>query len=595
MNDASGSTSWTYDSRDRVKTKATPQGTLTYTYHANGLVASVVSSNANGVNIGYAYDTLNRLQSVTDNRLAPNGTTTYTWDDVGNPLTMTYPNGVVHTFGTDVMERISSVAVTKSGTTLSSQNYTFGFAGNKLTEINNNGRSVSWAYDASYRLTTETVTGDPMPALNGVIGYGLDAVGNRLSRTSTIAAIPATANTYDVNDRISGDTFDANGNTLTSGGHTYGYDFLDRLTSYDGAALTMVHDGYGNRVSKTVGGVTTKYLVDELTPTGYSQVAEELVGGSVARRYAHGAFRHSQTQLISGAWTTHYYGYDGGLHVTRLTDSTGAVSDTYTYDAYGNLTAASGSTPNVYLYRGEQYDSSVQMYYLRARWYAPGNGRFFTSDPIERAVGDQRSRTHYSYCEADPVNHEDPSGLDSALARALRSLELRVARFGAEVTSKWAVRPLACVAAKAALLGAVAAIVRHETPFISGYDAQFFNIAVADAAEAIGSATVNGPLPRAIVVYIARSVSPATEASIRVALNTLAIPGRVLVDVTRDMHAEVRAFNMVKGQGHMVGGLVTLYRLCPGCARLFAYTGDVIIRGTGHCIVEAPVPTIPAP
>jgi YD repeat-containing protein len=68
MTDASGTTSWTYDARDRVRTKATPQGTLTYTWHLNGLAASVVSSNANGVSVAYGYDSLNRLDSVTDNR-----------------------------------------------------------------------------------------------------------------------------------------------------------------------------------------------------------------------------------------------------------------------------------------------------------------------------------------------------------------------------------------------------------------------------------------------------------------------------------------------------------------------------------------------
>jgi hypothetical protein len=40
-------------------------------------------------------------------------------------------------------------------------------------------------------------------------------------------------------------------------------------------AVTIVYDGDGNRVAKTVGGVTTQYLVDDLNPTGYAQVVEE--------------------------------------------------------------------------------------------------------------------------------------------------------------------------------------------------------------------------------------------------------------------------------------------------------------------------------
>lgn len=44
-----------------------------------------------------------------------------------------------------------------------------------------------------------------------------------------------------------------------------------------------VYDGDGNRVAETAVGVTTKYLVDTLNPTGYSQVLDELVGGSVTK------------------------------------------------------------------------------------------------------------------------------------------------------------------------------------------------------------------------------------------------------------------------------------------------------------------------
>ena len=36
-------------------------------------------------------------------------------------------------------------------------------------------------------------------------------------------------------------------------------------------------DGDGNRVRKTINGLTTLYLVDDLNPTGYAQVLEELV------------------------------------------------------------------------------------------------------------------------------------------------------------------------------------------------------------------------------------------------------------------------------------------------------------------------------
>ena len=70
----------------------------------------------------------------------------------------------------------------------------------------------------------------------------------------------------------------------------------------NGGAVSIVYDGDGNRVAKTVGGVMTRYLVDDLNPTGYAQVIEETVGGVVEREYTYGLQRISQNQIISGAW-----------------------------------------------------------------------------------------------------------------------------------------------------------------------------------------------------------------------------------------------------------------------------------------------------
>ena len=57
--------------------------------------------------------------------------------------------------------------------------------------------------------------------------------------TSALAALGAQAFSYNANDEIGGDTFDANGNTTASGGHTFAYDFENRLVSKDGDAVTV--------------------------------------------------------------------------------------------------------------------------------------------------------------------------------------------------------------------------------------------------------------------------------------------------------------------------------------------------------------------
>ncbi len=55
--------------------------------------------------------------------------------------------------------------------------------------------------------------------------------------------------------------------------------------------------------------------------------------------------------------TTNYYLDDGQGSVRDLTNSSGAITGSYTYDAFGNLLSSQGSTVNPYLYTGRQFDN----------------------------------------------------------------------------------------------------------------------------------------------------------------------------------------------------------------------------------------------
>jgi RHS repeat-associated protein len=61
-------------------------------------------------------------------------------------------------------------------------------------------------------------------------------------------------------------------------------------------------------------------------------------------------------------------------------------------------------------YRGEQYDSDLGLYYLRARYYNPATGRFLSRDPLEGSANDPASLHKYLYVGGDPVNLKDPTG-----------------------------------------------------------------------------------------------------------------------------------------------------------------------------------------
>lgn len=187
--------------------------------------------------------------------------------------------------------------------------------------------------------------------------------------------------------------------------------------------VTVIYDGDGTRVSETVAGVTTNYLVADKNPTGYTQVVDELVSGIVTRTYTYGLDLIDEQQTISGVVTTSFYGFDGHGSVRILTNSNGAVTDTYDYDAFGNLISSSGNTPNNHLFAGEQFDAALGIYYNRARYYDERTGRFWTMDTDEGDNLEPLSLHKYLYAAVNPVNRIDPSGnfdvVDFAIAGAI--------------------------------------------------------------------------------------------------------------------------------------------------------------------------------
>jgi len=117
-------------------------------------------------------------------------------------------------------------------------------------------------------------------------------------------------------------------------------------------------------------------------------------------------------------WTPSFYGYDGSGTVRQLTNSAGAVTDTYEYDAFGNSITISGSTPNHFKYRGEEWDPDLGLYYLRARYMNPLTGRFVSRDPENGMDVDPQTLHKYVYADGDPVNGADPSGREDSFAYA---------------------------------------------------------------------------------------------------------------------------------------------------------------------------------
>ena len=334
--------------------------------------------------------------------------------------------------------------------------YTLRDSGHRSQMVEQDGRTVDYSYDALYRLTEESISADPV-GLNGTVMFSHDKVGNRLTRISTVTNLDSQNFTYDANDRLDSDTYDANGNTLGSQISAFApyedeYDFENRLvkrTYATGKTSTLAYDADGNRIQKTILNSQFSmpnsyfYLVDRNNPTGYAQVVEELRDDStgsleVYRTYTYGLDLIAQHQLhheeAPTEWKTSYYLYDGLGTVRALADENGAITDTYTYSAFGEMLNSisnfTSPTANLYLFTGEQYDSDLEMYFLRARYMDPSKGRFYNMDTFEGRSQDPITLHKYLYANANPVTYTDPSGyfslaeLGTAIGVATRLLHI---------------------------------------------------------------------------------------------------------------------------------------------------------------------------
>ena len=215
-------------------------------------------------------------------------------------------------------------------------------------------------------------------------------------------------------------------------------------TAGEPAQLPLLLSSDNRRLEKSVGGLTTLYAitsdVTSVNPQGLPLVGYEQYTGFGThdnyRVWVLGLQREAQYRSYQANSRTQveisYYVRDGHGSVRALTDPNGNLTDTYDYDAFGNLISsatycpASGiaasnaapctagsspaPTPNEFLFAGEQYDAETGRYYNRARYLNTTTGRFMTMDTVDGDPDSPLSLHKYLYTEDDPVDHIDPTG-----------------------------------------------------------------------------------------------------------------------------------------------------------------------------------------
>ena len=410
-----GVTEYFYDNRNRLEKETRPSGEIMeYGYDdvSNRTLVKVTRNSTVTSQTSYTYDGLNRLKTVT-NDLSPSDVTVYGYDPVGNMDTVTYANGMVTDYDYNTINQLTDVYTRDGdGNLVSHYNYGLKPTGRRETITEPlTGRTTTYGYDNLYRLETE----DIVDATNGDYSavYEYDFTGNRTYET--VDGVQ-TAYTYDDNDRLlqTGGTvygYDENGNTLTEtldgNVKTYTWDGRNKLTNLDnaGTVTSYEYNHNGIRTSKTEGGSTTLFIIDE--NRNHEQVLEEVVNDSIQVQYVYG---HDLISQSRNGTNLSYYHYDGQGSTRSLSDISGSFVKGYNYNAFGRSLNETGTLENTYRYHGEQYDPSLDQYYLRARLYNQEIGRFTSMDTWAGKSQDPITLHKYTFGNADPVNNTDPTG-----------------------------------------------------------------------------------------------------------------------------------------------------------------------------------------
>ena len=93
-----------------------------------------------------------------------------------------------------------------------------------------------------------------------------------------------------------------------------------------------------------------------------------------------------------------------------LFDTTGAPTDTKTFDPYGQVLATSGTTGSELGFQADYTDPTTGDVWMGARWYSPLNATFRSRDSQGGQLLTPISLNRYTYANGTPTSGYDPNG-----------------------------------------------------------------------------------------------------------------------------------------------------------------------------------------
>jgi RHS repeat-associated protein len=375
------------------------EGNITSTHYPNTQFNSNNTTVA-GPSYTYGYDTMERLQTMTD------GTTRWvtnaTYGPANQILTMSaygFDESRTYNANNELIELASGPNV----------HYKYNYSGTQdngqilsQTDVIS-GETITYQYDTLQRLIKASGTGDPSGAWSQAFGY--DGFGNLSQITGSNAGALSLAIDTNTNRIQTSASYDANGNMTGYSGSGYAYDIENRLKQANPESGGTFLYGYDS----------TNHRVYKAAYSGSAYSAEEI--------YFYGADGHkngtwqinpSSGVLLKASVTKQWFG-------GRLVSPEDRIASRGKYFPFGQerYNPNPPNPPNDQeKFASYTRDSASGLDYAGQRYYSNLIGRFIQPDPFGQSADANvpQSWNRYAYVGNDPANSFDPEGLDPILA-----------------------------------------------------------------------------------------------------------------------------------------------------------------------------------
>ncbi len=449
--DANGNShTMTYDALGRMLTRVGSEGTTAYTYDPTGNPGLLSSVTYPGGSESYGYDSYGRMISkskVIIDESSTTYTTSYTYNALGKLTSKTYPSSFAINYGYNSTTGYLTTIRRSDNNALIWQcngmnalddytQYTYGnglittktydsFSNLKGKQTSNSVQNLSYIFDPMTgnllsrsdvnRGLTESFNYDNLARLSGITGpstltTNYNSNGNILFKTDvgdySYGTLP---------HAVTGVT-NPQGNITTEQEITYNNHNKTQSITEDNLNIQFTYDHNFNRTSSKLfqnGSIqkTVYYLGNyekEVSGNNIRQLNYIGVGDGVAAIY----------EIVNGTGTMYYVHTDHLGSFDAITNSSGSVVETYSFDAWGRRRNASNWTysglPASYLfsrgYTGHEHIDVFQLINMNGRMYDPLLGRMLAADNFVQFPDYTQSFNRYAYCLNNPLKYIDPSG-----------------------------------------------------------------------------------------------------------------------------------------------------------------------------------------